>query len=184
MKTLNVSKKWMRNAVALALVPVALAGCYVIPVDQYGRPVYPTPTQVPTSTAPSVSQTVVWPGNAAQAPVATGNGGATVFTGAAMPTVLNVRLYPVNDIATQTGMMTGTVTNMMSGKGRFQFDYRGEVLTGEATRVSNDERRGIANAYGQRGSFANCEYQMSSPVLGAGTCTFNNGARYEVHIGG
>jgi len=177
MKTLKLSRNWMRNAIALALVPVALAGCYVIPVDQYGKPVYPVATPIAASTAPA--QTVVY-----AAPPAYANGGGTVFTGSAMPTVLNVRLYPVNDIATQTGMMTGTVTNLMSGKGRFQFDYRGELLTGEATRVSSDERRGVANAYGQRGSFANCEYQMSSPVLGAGTCTFNNGARYEVHIGG
>jgi hypothetical protein len=28
-----------------------------------------------------------------------------------------------------------------------------------------------------------CEYQMSSPLQGAGTCNFSNGARYKVHIG-
>lgn len=59
-----------------------------------------------------------------------------------MPAVLNVRAYPANDSAAQTGVLTGTVTNMMTGKGRFQFNIQGEVLTGEATRVSGDERRG------------------------------------------
>ena len=49
--------------------------------------------------------------------------------------VLHARLYPDNDTATQTGMVSGTVTNMMTGKGRFQLNYKGEVLTGEATRV-------------------------------------------------
>jgi hypothetical protein len=145
-----------RLAVALAIPAFALSACYVIPVDHEGRPYY-------TAGAP------------APAPV--------VYSGSAVPAVLNVRLYPANDLATQTGMMTGTVTNMMSGKGRFQFDYRGELLSGEATRVSGDERRGVASAYGSRGTYVSCEYQMSSPQQGAGTCSFNNGARYQVHIG-
>ena len=34
-----------------------------------------------------------------------------------MPKVLHARLYPENDVATQTGMVAGTVTNMMTGKG-------------------------------------------------------------------
>ncbi len=100
-----------------------------------------------------------------------------------MPAVLNVRLYPSNDLANQTGVLTGQVTNMMNGKGRFSFNYQGETLVGEATRVANDERRGVASAYGPRGIFAQCEYQMSNPKLGAGTCTFSNGAQYQAHIG-
>jgi len=101
----------------------------------------------------------------------------------ALPRVLSARLYPENDLATQTGMVSGTVTNMMTGKGRFQITYAGETLTGEATRVSGDERKGIASAYGPSGSFMSCEYQMNSPAQGAGTCMFSNGARYKVHIG-
>ena len=31
-------------------------------------------------------------------------------------------------LATQTGMVSGTVTNMMTGKGRFQIQYAGEML--------------------------------------------------------
>ena len=51
------------------------------------------------------------------------------------------------------------------------------------TRVNGDERRGVANAYGTRGTYVSCEYQMLSAQQGAGHCLFNNGARYEVHIG-
>jgi len=100
-----------------------------------------------------------------------------------MPAVLNVRAYPANDSAAQTGVLTGTVTNMMTGKGRFQFNIHGEVLTGEATRVSGDERRGIASAFGNRGTSVRCEYQMNTPLQGAGTCTLSNGAQYTIHIG-
>ena len=50
------------------------------------------------------------------------------------------------------------------------------LLVGEATRVSGEARKGIASAYGGRGTFARCEYQMSTPYMGAGTCTFSNGA--------
>jgi hypothetical protein len=80
-------------------------------------------------------------------------------------------------------MVSGTVTNMMTGKGRFQLQYAGEMLTGEATRVSGDERKGIASAYGPSGSFMSCEYQMHTALQGAGTCLFSNGAKYKVHIG-
>jgi hypothetical protein len=146
-----------RLALALAIPAFALSACYVIPIDHEGRPYYPVGATAPV------------PGVA--------------YSGSAMPAVLNVRLYPANDVATQTGVMTGTVTNMMSGKGRFQFDYRGELLSGEATRVAGDERRGVASAYGSHGTYVSCEYQMSTPQRGAGTCSFNNGARYQVHIG-
>ena len=158
-----------RLAVALAIPAFALSACYVIPIDHDGRPYYTV-----GAPAPGNAQSVVYP-NGATPPV--------VYSGSAIPAVLNVRLYPANDVATQTGVMTGTVTNMMSGKGRFQFDYRGELLSGEATRVAGDERRGVASAYGSHGTYVSCDYQMSSPQQGAGTCSFNNGARYQVHIG-
>ena len=66
-------------------------------------------------------------------------------------------------------MVTGTVTNMMTGKGRFVLDYDGELLSGEATRVRGDERRGIANAYGPRGTYMSCDYRMTSAYQGTGT---------------
>jgi hypothetical protein len=104
--------------------------------------------------------------------------------GPAMPAGLQARLYPSNEIATETGMLSGTVTNMMTGKGFFQLNYKGEILSGEATRAPGDERRGLANAYGQRGTYMTCDYRMTSPYMGTGTCSLSNGAQYQVHIGG
>ena len=160
-----------RLAAALAIPVVALSGCYVMPVgqDAGGNPYYvysplPIPPVVPAQ------------GSARSAHPAAVPGGPIAAT-------LSVKLYPINDLANQTGVLTGQVTNMMNGQGRFAFSYQGETLVGEATRVANDERRGIASAYGPRGTFARCEYQMSSPLLGAGTCSFSNGAQYQLHVG-
>ena len=97
--------------------------------------------------------------------------------------MLQARLYPANDIAAQTGVIHGTVTNLMTGKGRFQLNYRGETLSGEATRVDSDSRRGVASAYGSGGSYMSCEYQMNTARQGAGSCLFSNGAKYQVHLG-
>lgn len=96
---------------------------------------------------------------------------------------LAVRLYPANEQATRTGVVTGTVTNMMTGKGRFVITYLGEVLNGEATRVSTEDKRGVASAFSASGMYMSCEYQMNTPYLGAGTCSFANGASYRMHIG-
>ena len=151
-------------AIAVGLQACSLAGCYVVPVDQAGNYAIYIPTH-PAPHAGGTAHPTPQPGQPA------------------MPKALTARLYPENDIATQTGMVSGTVTNMMTGKGRFQLQYAGELLTGEATRVSGDERKGIASAWGPSGTFMSCEYQMSSPMQGAGTCTFSNGARYKVHLG-
>jgi len=161
-------KLFSKSVTAAAFSGFALAGCYVAPVVdpqgnvQYGY--YPLPPAGTPLTAAPGSYPVP-------------------ARGGSLPTVLNARLYPDNDIATQTGIVTGTVANTMNGKGRFQLQYGSEILTGEATRVSNDQRKGIASAYGSSGSFMSCEYQMSNPRLGAGTCTFSNGARYKLHVG-
>lgn len=150
---------------ALAVSAVSLSGCYVLPVTPetypYPYPAYPV-VPPPPAPAPVIG--------AAQAP-------------AGQALVLQARLYPANELATQTGVIHGTVTNMMTGKGRFQLNYRGETLTGEATRVEGDSRRGVASAYGSGGGYMSCEYQMNSPRQGAGTCQFSNGAKYQVHIG-
>jgi hypothetical protein len=156
---------------AAALLPAALlTGCYVMPVgnDPQGNPIYAyAPIPVPGTPAGPHSVPLT----------------PTPNPGSGMPAVLQVRLYPANDLANQTGVLTGQVTNMMSGKGRFQFGYQGEMLVGEATRVSGEARKGIASAYGGRGTFARCEYQMSTPYMGAGACTFSNGAEYQLHVG-
>ena len=137
----------------------ALSGCYVVP-------------------GPDGQLWHVIPGHASPGSVP-----PLAAAGAPGPVSLNVRLYPANDTATRTGVVTGTVINMMTGKGRFQLNYNGETLTGEATRVDGDARRGVASAYGPSGIYMSCEYQMSNPRQGAGTCTLSTGARYQVHIG-
>ena len=153
-----------RLAVAVAVPTIALSGCYIVPIAPDGSPMYPYPyAQTPH------------PGYVPPPPV---------VLGGPAPSVLQARLYPANELASQTGMIAGTVTNMMTGKGRFQMDYKGELLTGEATRVSGDDRRGIASAYGSRGTYMSCEYRMTSAYQGAGTCTMSTGAQYQVHLGG
>lgn len=150
------------KSVLAVLALSALAGCYVVP-------------------GPDGQIWHVVPGH----PGGPAAGGALPPAGGpALPASLPVRLYPANEIATRTGVVTGTVVNMMTGKGRFQLNYEGETLSGEATRVDGDRRRGVASAYGPTGAYMSCEYQMNSPRQGAGTCTMSNGAKYQVHIGG
>jgi hypothetical protein len=162
----------MKNFLAAGISSVAISGCYVIPINPDGSPAWP-PGAV---WGPGVTQQA-----GAQPPAPPASAQPAARSGA--PATLQARLYPANDIATQTGVVSGTVTNMMGGKGRFILDYRGELLSGEATRVSGDERKGVASAYGAGGSYMSCEYQMNTPFQGAGNCTFSNGARYQVHIG-
>ena len=149
---------------ALAASALSMTGCYVLPVAPEGYPYsYPYPAHPP---APAHSAAPISNAPASQGPVA-----------------LQARLYPANELAKQTGVIHGTVMNMMTGKGRFQLNYQGETLSGEATRVEGDSRRGVASAYGSSGSYMSCEYQMRTPQQGAGTCQFSNGAKYQVHIG-
>jgi len=152
-----------RLAVALAMTTLSLAGCYVVPVNPDGTAAYP----VAVAPAPAVA-IAVQPVPAPGIP----------------PATLTARLYPANETASQRGMVTGTVTNLMTGKGRFVLEVDGELLSGEATRVRGDERRGIANAYGTKGTTMSCDYRMTSAYQGTGTCTLSNGARYTVHLGG
>ena len=105
------------------------------------------------------------------------------FSRATVPAALAARLYPANAVAAQRGMVAGTVVDFRNGKGRFVLDYGGELLSGEATRVRNDERRGITNAYGALGTTMSCDYRMTSPSQGTGSCSLSDGARYTVHLG-
>ena len=153
---MSTSFKLLVSASATAAL---LSGCYVVPVNQDGEIVYHGPYLAP----PPASQVV--PGKAGRV-------------------TLSARLYPNNDLAVATGVVSGSVTNMMTGKGRFTLNYKGESYTGEATRVSDDERRGVASAFSTGGGYMSCEYQMNSPRQGAGTCVFSDGAQYKLHIGG
>ena len=158
-----------RGLVAGALAAISLSGCYVVPIGSDGMAVYPA-AAVPAVVAPA-------PVYAAPAP-------AFAPPSTPIPSTMNARLYPSNDLAAQTGMLSGTVTNLMTGKGVFQLAYQGELLSGEATRVPAGEPRGVANAYGSHGTFMNCAYRMTTPYQGTGTCRLSTGALYEVHIGG
>jgi hypothetical protein len=156
--------KLSKLVVAVGFQALSLSGCYIVPVGPDGNYAIYIPTTPPPHPGPAHLHPPQ-PGQPAQ------------------PRALQARLYPDNELAAQTGMVAGTVTNMMTGKGRFQMHYAGELLSGEATRVSGEERKGIASAYGASGSFMSCEYQMNTPMQGAGTCMFSNGAKYKVHLG-
>ena len=157
----------MRVAVASSFATLALSGCYVVPVAPDG-----------VAYAPAVAVPAPYPANANPPPAP-----APVIPAAPVPAVLQARLYPSNDVATQTGMLAGTVTNFMTGKGRFQLDFKGETLVGEATRTPGDQMSGVANAYGERGTYMSCAYRMTTPYQGTGSCSLSNGARYQVHLG-
>lgn len=174
----------MKRTLIACAIPALVSGCYMVPVspeqvdrlttllDQAQR------AQIMNAQAASVAPKPVQ----APAAVATMKEAPPIAIPAG-PTTLYARLYPANDIATENGMVSGTVTSLMNGKGRFQVVYRGEPLTGEATRVSGEDRKGVASAWGPNGTFMSCEYQMASYVRGAGTCNFSDGAKYQVHVG-
>jgi hypothetical protein len=132
---------------------LALAGCYVIPIGADGRH-FPLPARtVPVVPPPE------------------------------FPLQFSARLYPENDTAAATGVLSGQVTNHLNGKGQFSVAVAGELLQGEATRTGRDSRRGVANAYGGRGATMRCEYMMNHPGQGTGTCVLGNGAHYRLHLG-
>lgn len=145
------------RALAAVALTTTLAGCYVIPA---------TPEQM------------AWFYGQAPAPGAAPSGAPPV---ALQP--LSARLYPENAQASQVGFLTGTIATAATGKGRFTLIYKGEPLSGEATRLGPDSPAGVAAAYGPTGTFMNCEYQMRSPRSGAGTCAVSDGARFQVHVG-
>lgn len=155
-----------RRGVVMVVASALLSSCYVVPIQGPDGAV-----RYQTLPLPPPGTVMPLPGQAG-AP-----GGPSPMAN------LAVRLYPANDLATQTGVINGAVTNMMTGKGRFNLTYRGSVLTGEATRVSNDDKRGVASAFGPAGLYMSCEYQMNTPFQGAGSCTFSDGAHYQMHVG-
>lgn len=159
----------VRTIVALSLSTAVVSACYVVPVTGRDGSVQYYPVAVPPAAYPL-------PLPPPPAPIA-------VPSAATGPLALSARLYPDNEAAAGTGVVAGTVTNMLNGKGRFQLDYRGEILTGEATVVDGNAHRGVASATGSNGGFMSCEYQLANPRQGAGTCTFSSGARYRLHIG-
>jgi hypothetical protein len=158
----------------------ALSACYVVPIDP--RTGQPVPLQPPAQV------TVVQP-PAAAVPVPP------------QPTLLQARLYPMNDVAQSAGFVTASIMDQQVGRGSISLNYRGHWLQGEATRVDANHpgfgrihsqvlggpvpggngRRGIANAVGG-GLSAQCEYQLSAPGQGVGACLFSDGASYQMHF--
>lgn len=148
----------MRTSFVIGLaLALPLAGCYVIPIDHAGRP----------------------SGGYAYAPTPT-----ALPTPAPGPVNLIAKLYPVNDLATSTGVLLGSVTNNLNGHGTFTVNVAGETYTGEATRSNQSGSRGIANAGGARGNFVRCTYSMNSASQGTGECNFSSGAKYTFHLNG
>jgi hypothetical protein len=149
-----------RSTVLAACMAAALSGCYVIPID----PVR-TPGQVVT--------------------VSPGTGTVSVPASQPVPTTLQARLYPLNETAGKTGALTATVVDTANGHASFNLTYAGELLQGEASRLSGPHAgRGIASAAGPRGTYVNCEYAVRGVNRGTGTCQFSNGAKYQLHFGG
>ena len=167
---------------ACAAAVAALSACYVVPLDpRTGQP-YPAPARE------GGSVTVVTPPAPAAPP---------------QPGLPNVRLYPLNPQANQGGMLNAIVVDSHTGRGSFTLAYLGDTLQGEATRVDGSYaafgrlhnevlgsaarnfsgRRGIANAFGNKGVNVQCEYLISGPTMGTGVCLFSDGAKYQMHFG-
>ena len=169
--------------VATVVIVSSLGACYVLPIDpRTGQP-YP-------------------------APVRDGYVGAqTPVPIAALPTapaLVDVRLYPLNTQANKGGLLKAQVLDNNAGHGTFTVSYLGDTLQGESTRVDANYaafghiyqqvlgtslrtfngRRGIANAFGAKGTNAQCEYVITGPGAGTGVCQFSDGASYQMHFGG
>ena len=142
-------------SVAAACAAASLGGCYVVPVDHH--PVYV-------------------PAHARSGPVITA-------APAPVPAPIQVRLYPVNEMASKTGPLSAVVIDNANGHGTFQLHYAGEYLTGEATRLRAGQGQGVANAAGSGGTFVRCNYTVTANSRGVGNCNFSNGAQYQLHFG-
>ena len=112
--------------------------------------------------------------------------GAATSTAPAMPPptslVLTAKLYPANDIAAPYGLLTGSVTSHLNGRGEINVMQADELFRGEATRDANSAKNGTANGAGSKGGYMNCSYTMNNISQGTGTCKFNNGAVYRFHL--
>ncbi len=91
--------KTLLNFASMVLpLAVLLGGCYIVPMDQYGNPIYPL--------APTIDGNAVY-SRAVSVPSSPKNTG---------PITISARLYPDSDLAAETGVISGTVTNMLTGK--------------------------------------------------------------------
>ena len=142
----------LKSVFAVGIMGALLSGCYVVPLNH----------PVPGGGGYTASGTAIMPIAAIRAPY-------------------TARLYPGNQAASRMGGASGIISNPVDGHGQFSFSLGGESYQGEATRAPNSSR-GVANASGNRGGFARCDYTMNSGALGSGSCLFANGARFDMHI--
>ncbi len=142
----------LKSVFAVGIMGALLSGCYVVPLNH----------SVPGGGGYTASGTAIMPIAAIRAPY-------------------TARLYPGNQAASRMGGASGIISNPVDGHGQFSFSLGGESYQGEATRAPNSSR-GVANASGNRGGFARCDYTMNSGALGSGSCLFANGARFDMHI--
>lgn len=169
------------KVLAASALTLSLSGCYIVPIDTR----YPPPHGVPVVVDQS------------------GNTAVAMAGPAALPTMLQARLYPLNETAGKMGPLTATVSDSGDGHATFSLGQGGELLLGEASRVKPDDpgfgrvhrevygngrmptgQRGIASAANSRGTYVNCEYVLADPHRGTGACLFSNGAKYQLHFGG
>lgn len=141
----------------VAIIGASLSACYVVPLNQYPN------------------------GQAGTGAYGNNSGGVAIVPLPAYRPAFTARLYPANQTAARLGSVSGVISNPEQGHGQFTFNLAGEQYAGEATRTPNSSK-GLANASGNRGGFARCDYVMSSAALGSGACTFADGARFDMHI--
>ncbi len=172
--------------VVTVVVAISLGACYVIPIDPRTGQAYPQTVrdgyvgaQVPVQQLPAMP---------------------------ALPTasaIVDVRLYPLNTQANKGGLLKAQVLDNNAGHGSFTVSYLGDTLQGESNRVDANYapfgriyqqvlgtslrafngRRGIANAFGSKGTNAQCEYVITGPGTGTGVCQFSDGASFQMHLG-
>lgn len=131
----------------------ALAGCYVVPVNQ----AYPS--------APASAATV----QVAPPP------SSVTFTARLYPANDAASAYGmVSAVVTNDLHGRGIFTTNINGE-----SFTGEATRV----AGSSSREGIANGAGSRGSYINCRYQMNSATLGTGQCKLSNGANFTMHVG-
>src|SRR5262245_12913768 len=175
-----MERKSLIASVSAVCAAATLSGCYIIPIDPRYPPTPGQPVYIGQPSGTSVSVPPPQP----------------------VPTTLQARLYPLNEMAGKMGALAATVTDSVNGHATFALNHGGEVLQGEASRVAPDYpgfgsvhrevygdgrmpsgQRGIASAVSARGTYVNCEYALNAPNRGTGACIFSNGAKYQLHFG-
>jgi hypothetical protein len=115
------------------------------------------------------------------------------------------RLYPANDLAASTGILTLSYENTGLGSGGVTVRMPdGEVLKGEYTTVNTDSTSfgtimsggqvstyhgltsgggspGTASLIGNRGTLMDCEY-IAGDFSGTGACRTSKGGLYRLHF--